>query len=148
MKLNEIKIGKVEAKGKRIAIVLPYFNEELGLQLLEKTKKELLQQKIAAKDIEIHRTLGALELPFTCQKILKAKGKKVDAIIALGIVIRGETAHFDLVNTTAHQGLMQVQLTHNVPIVFGILACENVEQVKQRLSKGGEFALTALLQTN
>lgn len=148
MKLNEIKIGKVEAKGKRIAIVLPYFNEELGLQLLENTKKELLQQKLAVKDIEIHRTFGTLELPFTCQKILKRKGKKVDAIIALGIVIRGETAHFDLVNTTAHQGLMQVQLNHNVPIVFGILACENVKQVKQRLSKGREFALTALLQTN
>lgn len=149
MQIGKRKEIKIDGKKLKIAIVLPYFNEELGLELLENTKKELLKNDIQEKNISLTRVAGALELPFACKKIAL---KKPDAIIALGIVIRGETSHFDLVTETAHQGLMKVQLKELVPVIFGILACENLKQVKDRISskglnKGQEFAQAALIQT-
>jgi 6,7-dimethyl-8-ribityllumazine synthase len=145
-KKTEIKIDGSKLK---IAIVLPYFNEELGLELLKNTKEELLKNNVQEKNISLTRVAGALELPFACKKIAL---KKPDAIIALGIVIRGETSHFDLVTETSHQGLMKVQLDETIPVIFGILACENLKQVKDRVSakglnKGKEFAQAALIQT-
>lgn len=140
---------KVDGKKLKIAVVLPYFNEELGLELFENVKKELIKNNVSEKNITLSRVAGALELPFACKKIAL---KKPDAIIALGIVIRGETSHYDLVTETAHQGLMKVQLEEVIPIIFGILACENLKQVKDRISskgldKGKEFAQAALIQT-
>ncbi|MBP9771119.1 6,7-dimethyl-8-ribityllumazine synthase [Candidatus Gracilibacteria bacterium] len=140
---------KVDGKKLKIAVVLPYFNEELGLELFENVKKELIRNNVSEKNITLSRVAGALELPFACKKIAL---KKPDAIIALGIVIRGETSHYDLVTETAHQGLMKVQLEEVIPIIFGILACENLKQVKDRISskgldKGKEFAQAALIQT-
>lgn len=140
---------KVDGKKLKIAIVLPYFNEELGLELFGNTKKELLANNVQEKNISLTRVAGALELPFACKKIAH---KKPNAIIALGIVIRGETSHFDLVTQTTHQGLMKVQLEETTPIIFGLLACENLKQVKDRVSskglnKGKEFAQAALIQT-
>ena len=72
---------------------------------------------------------------------------KPDAIIALGVVIRGETSHFELVTNTTYQGLMRIQLDTGIPISFGILACENIGQAKKRINKGREAAQAALLQT-
>ncbi len=140
---------KVDGRKLKIAIFLPYFNEELGLELFENTKIELLKNGVQEKNINLVRVAGALELPFACKKIAL---KKPDAIIALGIVIRGETSHYDLVTETTHQGLMKVQLKELVPVIFGILACENLKQVKDRVSakglnKGKEFAQAALIQT-
>ncbi len=140
---------KVDGKKLKIAVVLPYFNEELGLELFENVKKELIRNNVSEKNITLSRVAGALELPFACKKIAL---KKPDVIIALGIVIRGETSHYDLVTETAHQGLMKVQLEEVIPIIFGILACENLKQVKDRISskgldKGKEFAQAALIQT-
>lgn len=140
---------KVDGKKLKISVVLPYFNEELGLELFENVKKELIRNNVSEKNITLSRVAGALELPFACKKIAL---KKPDAIIALSIVIRGETSHYDLVTETAHQGLMKVQLEEVIPIIFGILACENLKQVKDRISskgldKGKEFAQAALIQT-
>ena len=140
---------KVDGKKLKIAVVLPYFNEELGLELFKNVKKELIKNNVSEKNITLSRVAGALGLPFACKKISL---KKPDAIIALGIVIRGETSHYDLVTETAHQGLMKVQLEEVIPIIFGILACENLKQVKDRISskgldKGKEFAQAALIQT-
>ena len=140
---------KVDGKKLKISVVLPYFNEELGLELFENVKKELLSNNVQEKNINLTRVAGALEIPFACKKLAM---KKPDAIIALGIVIRGETSHYDLVTETAHQGLMKIQLEEITPIIFGILACENLKQVKERISskgldKGKEFAQAALIQT-
>lgn len=131
-------------KNLKIAIVLPYFNEKLGLKLLKNAKKELIKNNVKEKNIAVIRVAGALEIPFACKKIAKTKP---DAIIALGVVIRGETSHFELVANTTFQGLMKVQLDTGVPISFGILACDNIEQAKKRVSKGREAAQAALLQT-
>ncbi|MCK9186894.1 6,7-dimethyl-8-ribityllumazine synthase [Candidatus Gracilibacteria bacterium] len=152
MTKNGIKEGiKVNGEKTKIAIVLPYFNEELGLEIFKNTKEELLKNYVQEKNIKLFRCAGTLEIPFICKKIIEKH--KPDAIIALGIVIRGETSHFDLVTQTTYDGLMSLQMTKNTPIIFGILACENEKQVKDRvlknkLNKGKEYAMAALLQTN
>lgn len=138
---------KFDGSTYKIAIVLPYFNESLGLELLENTIAELKNHKVS--DIEIVRVAGTLEIPYACQKTIQDRNP--DAIIALGIIIRGETSHYELVTETSHQGLMNIQLKHNTPIIFGLLGCENLKQAKARVSKDGlnkgkDAAQAALIQ--
>ncbi|MBI4234795.1 6,7-dimethyl-8-ribityllumazine synthase, partial [Candidatus Peregrinibacteria bacterium] len=150
--LKGTKSPEISIKGKslKIAIILPYFNEELGSELLKNIKEELLKNKVGKNNIKIHRVSGALELPFAAMKI--SENGKTDCIIALGIIIKGDTDHYDYVCKTTYNGLMQVQLIKKVPIIFGILTCANVKQAKVRvtksgLNKGKEIAIAALLQT-
>lgn len=145
--LKEIKIDGSKVK---VAIVLPYFNEELGLEMAENCKKTLLGYKVKEANISLTRVAGCLEIPYACLKI--NKNIKPDVIIAIGIVIKGETKHFDLVAETVHQGLMKLQIENWIPIIFGIIACDNVKQAKERVSenklnKGSEAAIAALIQT-
>lgn len=128
----------------KIAIILPYFNESLGLKLYEKTISELQKNQVSQKQITLFRTSGSLELPFAAQKIINRKNP--DVIIALGIVIRGKTSHYELVIGETYRGLMQVQLEAKKPIIFGVLGCENIKQVKERLDKGEDFASAAIIQ--
>lgn len=149
MKIAKTKFKKIDGSSLKITIVLPYFNEELGLELLENTKKELLANNVPEENIDIVRVAGALEIPFACKKIISTK--KPDAIIALGVIIKGETNHYDLVTKTSYQGIMQVQLETETPIIFGIIVAENVEQAKKRasftgLNKGKDAAQAALIQ--
>ncbi len=149
MQTKEFSHKKIDGKKLKIAIVLPYFNEDVGLMLLENTKKELLKNSVQEKNIHIIRVAGALEIPFACQKIIKKL--KPNAIIALGVVIRGETTHYKLVTENTYSGLMEVQLKTGIPISFGILACENRKQAIERASlkgqnKGAKAAYAALLQ--
>ena len=141
---------KINGERLQIAIILPYFNESLGQELLENTAEELKANQVKEENIKVARVAGALELPFAAQKLIEKHNP--DAIIALGIVIRGETSHYDHVIDTTFDGLMSVQLKHNTPISFGILTCENLEQVKARinknqLNKGKQIAQAALIQT-
>lgn len=147
MKLNTSvkKIGKSTNKNLKIAILLPRFNDILGQKLLLNTQNEL--KELGVKNIQIYRVPGALELSFAALKI--ALSKKFHAIIALGIVIRGRTKHFDLVVETAYQGLMEVTLDEDTPIIFGVLAVENEKQAIERIeikkmNKGKEFAQAAV----
>lgn len=148
MKLNkstQIKLRKSTNKSLKIAIILPRFNDVLGQKLLLNTRNEL--KELGVKNVQIYRVPGALELPFAAQKI--ALSKKYNAIIALGIVVRGETKHFDLVTEHSHSGLMQVSLTNKLPIIFGVLAVENEKQAIERveetkMNKGKEFAQAAV----
>lgn len=138
----------IDGASLKIAIVLPYFNEKLGLELLQNAKEELAKHGV--KDIEVIRTAGALEIPFACQKIIEKQ--KPDAIIALGAIIKGETSHYDMVCNTTYSGINTVQLKHNTPIIYGILTCDNMEQAKHRsgkdgLNKGKQSAQAALIQT-
>lgn len=144
MKLNQSTIKKTK-KPLNIAIILPRFNDELGGELLENTVDELAA--LGVKSTQLYRVPGALELPYAAFKI--AKSKKYDAIIALGIVIRGETKHFDIVTEVSHQGLMEVNLDEDVPVIFGVLAVENKKQAVERvradkMNKGAEFARAAV----
>ena len=149
MKLNETNI-KIDGSNLNIVIILPFFNEKLGLELLENTKKELLNNNVKEDNIRVIRVNGSLEIPLACKKIIIKE--KPDAIIALGVIIRGETSHYDLVTEESYRGIMQVQLETGTPISFGILGCENLDQAQERISKdklnkGKDAAIAALIQS-
>ncbi len=150
MKIDKTEI-KINGSKLKICIVLPYFNESIGLELCKNAKEELLANKVPEKNIKIVRTAGALEVPFACLKIIEKE--KPDAIIALGAIIRGETSHYDQVCTESYRGITDIQLKTGIPISFGILTCENINQAKERaskkgLNKGKDAALAALIQTS
>lgn len=152
MKTNKKSEKSIKIDGSRlkIAIVLPYFNENLGLEMLKNAKEELLRNKVKPSNIKLVRVSGALEIPLACKKII-AKYKP-NAIVALGVVIEGKTKHFDLVCETTYKGIMKVQLGNNIPISFGVLACKTEKQARERVSKKGlnkgrDAALAALIQT-
>lgn len=130
-------------KNLKIVILLPYFNEKYGLKLYKNTEETL--KKHGIKNIKLIRVAGALELPFAAQKIIKKT--KPNAVIALGVVLKGETSHYELVCSETFRGLMDVQLKLETPIIFGVLTCKTEKQVKKRLNRGKEFAEAALLTT-
>lgn len=149
MKLNQSKSAKAlktaSKKTLRIAIILTRFNDELGTELYENTVKQL--KKLGVKKIDLYRVPGALELPFAALQI--AKKEKHDAIIALGLVVRGETKHFDLVCEQTYTGLMEINTDEDTPVIFGVLAVENKKQAldrirADRMNKGEEFANAAV----
>ena len=144
MKKTATKKSPVK-KTLRIAIILSKFNEELATELSENTIKQL--KKLGVKKIDLYRVPGALELPFAAMKV--AKKEQHDAIIALGIVMRGETKHFDLVCEQTYAGLMEINTDEEMPVIFGVLAVENRKQALDRIradkmNKGAEFAQAAV----
>jgi len=124
----------------KIVILLPRFNEEYGLKLLDSTIKTLNKNKI--KNIQTIRVPGALEIPFAALKAIKKS--KPNVVIALGIILKGETDHYEYVSSETFRGLMDVQLKTETPIVFGVLTCRTEKQVKDRLDNGKWFAETAI----
>jgi len=127
----------------KIVVLLPYFNEKYGLKLYKNTERTL--KKFGVKKIKLIRVPGALELPFAAQRAIKSE--KPNAVIALGVVLKGQTTHYELVCNETFRGLMDVQLKFNTPIIFGILTCKTEKQVKERLSRGEEFAEAAIIQS-
>lgn len=150
MKFGETFERKLDGSKMKVTIILPTFNEELGMKLLDNTAEELVKNGVKKENIKIIRVAGVMEIPFIAK--LEAKDDfKSNVIIALGIVIKGSTDHYELVINTSHNGLMQVQLETGIPIIFGILACKTPEQAIQRVEqgnhdKGKEYAHAALMQ--
>jgi len=130
-------------KNLKIAILLPYFNEKYGLKLYKNTEETL--KKHGIKNIKLIRVPGALELPFAAQKIIKKDRPNV--VIALGVVLKGETSHYELVCNETFRGLMDIQLKLETPIIFGVLTCKTEKQVRERLNRGKEFAEAAIVQS-
>lgn len=150
MKNLQTSLPKINGSKLKISIVLPYFHDQLGQQLLSNCLEELKVNQVSEKKIKVIRVAGAFEIPYACQ--ITAKKDKPDAIIALGIIIKGATPHFELIAESCHQGLMQVQLTTGVPISAAVLTCNNLKQVQERvaknkLNKGKEAAQAALIQS-
>jgi len=149
MKIKETTpLPQITGKGLKIDLILPRFNESLGLKLLDNTEKYLLKYGVNEEDIAITRVPGTLEIPYIAKKILTLPDPP-NAIIALGLVIRGETTHYDYVCKTTINAIMNLNLTYNTPIITGILTVENEQQAKDRinekkLNKGKEFALAAI----
>lgn len=142
----EIK-SMIEAPMGKIAIVASRFNEIIVNQLITGAENGLTLHGVLVDQIEIMKVPGAYEIPFMCQQAAKT-GRYV-GIIALGAVIRGDTAHFDYVAGPCAQGLMQVQLQTGIPITFGVLTTENMEQAFARAggavgNKGTEAAVGLL----
>ena len=131
----------------RVALLAARFNSLVTEQLLEGAREHLLDQGVSAGRIAVYRVPGAWELPQAAQQI--ANSGKHDALVAIGCVIRGETAHFELVAAQANEGLGQVALAAPIPVVFGVLATDDAEQAMARASRdaadqGAEFAQAAL----
>jgi len=124
----------------KITILLPEFNEKYGSKLLNSTIKSLESNGI--KNPKIIRVPGALELPFAALK--EIKNNKPNVLIALGVVIQGETDHYEHVCTQTFRGLMDVQLQTETPIVFGVLTCKTENQAVDRIENGKWFAETAI----
>jgi len=131
----------------RVGIVCSRFNEFVVNALLEGAQRGLKARGVREKNIETHWVPGAFEIPVMAR--LMAVSQKFDALVALGAVIRGETAHFEYVAGPCAEGIMQVQLETLIPIGFGVLTVENVEQAAARsrpddTNKGFEAAQVAL----
>lgn len=115
--------------------------------LLDGCRQALVDSGVADEDITLVRVPGAWELPLACQHMIAAGG--VDAVIALGAVVRGETAHFQFISGECARGLMQLSAETGLPVAFGVLTPENGEQARYRAdpgrgNKGREAALAAL----
>lgn len=135
----------------KIAIVASQFNESIVEKLLDHCIKTLKKSGILLENIEVIWVPGAFEIPLMCQKT--ALSHEVDAIITLGAVIRGDTPHFEYVCEGCVQGIMNVQLKTALPILFGILTCDNEEQAIARSSndknnKGYQCAIAAIDMIN
>lgn len=144
IKINE---GKLSGNAKRFAIVYSRFNEFIGEGLLKSSIDCLIKHGVNESNIEIVKVPGAFEIPAAAERL--AAKKKFDAIICLGVIIRGATPHFDYVASAASSGIAQVSLKHSVPVIFGVLTTENIEQAIERAgskagNKGWDSALTAI----
>ena len=133
--------------GARIAVLVSRFNTEITEELRRGCVEGLTDQGVAADDIDIYHVPGAWELPQAALRV--AAKKRHDAIIALGCVIRGETAHFDYVAGEAARGLGEVARVLDIPLLFGVLTTDTVEQAQARAgrtegNKGRELAVSAL----
>jgi 6,7-dimethyl-8-ribityllumazine synthase len=141
---NPEESGKIDANGLKFAIVVARFNSAITLKLLEGAREAL--KKAGAAGVEVFDVPGAFELPLAAKRL--AHGD-YSAIIALGAVIRGETPHFDYVAGEAARGLQQVALECNIPVAFGVLTTDTMEQAAARAggdygNKGYDAAMTAI----
>ena len=140
-------------KGLRVAIVWSRFNEELVRVLLTACDKQLVELGVAAEDIDVVSVPGALEIPLALQALALERrgfaGRRYDALVALGCVVRGETFHFEIVATESARGILDVQLETGVPIANGVLTTDNEAQAAQRAPvKGAESARVAIEMAN
>ena len=128
--------GKLVSKEIKIGIVASRFNEFITTKLLSGAMDGLLRHDVAEKDIAVAWVPGAFEIPLIAAKM--AKSGKYDAVICLGAVIRGATRHYDYVCNEVSKGIAAVSLESGVPVMFGILTTENIEQAIERAgTKGG-----------
>jgi len=134
--------GSPHGTRKRIAIVLSRFNGDVTNRLLESALAELERAGIEREHVTVMPVPGAFELPLGAMAL--AKTRRYVAIVALGCVIRGETAHFEYVAGEAASGLQLAALETGVPVAFGVLTTENLDQAMARADKGAEAVRTAL----
>lgn len=143
--------GNLIAQGLKIAIIAARFNEFITGKLVSGAIDGLHRHGALESDIEIAWVPGAFEIPLIAQKM--ALSKKYDAVICLGAVIRGATPHFDLVSNEVSKGIAQVGLQTGVPIIFGVIATDSIEQAIERAgtkagNKGFDAAMTAIETAN
>ena len=148
---TELNRGDVSAAGRTFAIVVSRWNDEYTSKLADGAVEALKDAGADADAIDIFHVPGAFELPVASLKA--AKSREYSAVIALGVVIRGDTPHFEYVAGQAAAGLMQASMQTGVPVMFGVITADNIEQVVARCgekadNKGYEAALSALETAN
>ncbi|MFH2122340.1 MAG: 6,7-dimethyl-8-ribityllumazine synthase [Pseudomonadota bacterium] len=143
--------GNLKADGKKFAIIVARFNSFISEKLLEGALDTLVRSGALEEDIDVARVPGAFEIPLIAKKM--ASSQKYDAVICLGVVIRGATPHFDVVVNEVSKGSAQVGLETGVPVLFGVLTTETIEQAIERSgtkagNKGAEVAVAAIEMAN
>ena len=143
--------GMFEGKGLKVAIVASRFNEFITTKLVGGAEDCLLRHGVNADDISLAWVPGAFEIPLIAKKL--ADSKKYDAVICVGAVIRGDTSHYDLVCNESAKGIAQVELATGIPVLFGVITTENIEQAIARAgskagNKGYDCALSAIEMVN
>ncbi|MCS7182561.1 MAG: 6,7-dimethyl-8-ribityllumazine synthase [Thermoanaerobaculum sp.] len=139
--------GHLNAGGLRFALLLSRFNSLVGERLLEGALDCLLRHGAQEEDLTVVRVPGAWELPLAAARL--ARTRQFHAVIALGVLIRGETPHFDVIAAECAKGLAQVALEQQLPISFGVLTCDTMDQALERAggkagNKGWDAALAAV----
>lgn len=141
--------GKLQAKGLKIGIVVSRFNQFISERLLEGALDTLTKLGAEQSDISIYKVPGSFEIPFLAKKL--AKEKKVDGIACLGALIRGDTPHFDFLSAEVTKGLAQIAMEEGIPVSFGILTVDTIEQGIERAGakagNKGSDAVFSLVET-
>ncbi|MBS5451191.1 MAG: 6,7-dimethyl-8-ribityllumazine synthase [Coriobacteriia bacterium] len=143
--------GKVVSQGIKVGIVAARFNEFIVSKLLDGALDALRRHDVADDDVAVAWVPGAFEIPLVAQKM--AQSGRYDAVIALGAVIRGATSHYDYVCSEVSKGVAQTALKTGVPVMFGVLTTENIEQAIERAgtkagNKGFDCATGAIEMVN
>ena len=143
--------GKLNGSGLKIGIVAARFNEFIVSKLVSGAQDCLYRHNVAKEDIELAWVPGAFEIPLIASKM--AKSGKYDAVICLGAVIRGATSHYDYVCSEVSKGIANVSLSSDIPVMFGVLTTDNIEQAIERAgtkagNKGYDCALGAIEMVN
>jgi len=148
MKIYE---GKLSADGIKVGIVVARFNEFITSKLLSGALDCLKRENVAESDIEVAWVPGAFEIPLIASRM--AASGRYDAVICLGAVIRGNTSHYDYVCSEVSKGIAHVSLSSGIPVMFGVLTTDNIEQAIERAgtkagNKGAECAHGAIEMVN
>lgn len=143
--------GKLVSRDIKVGIVVARFNEFITSKLLSGAMDGLIRHEVAQEDVEVAWVPGAFEIPLIAQKM--AESGKYDAVICLGAVIRGATSHYDLVCNEAAKGVAQVGLKTGVPVLFGVVTTDTIEQAIERAgtkagNKGYDCATSAIEMVN
>jgi 6,7-dimethyl-8-ribityllumazine synthase len=134
--------GELDGTRRGIAIVAARFNGEITTRMLDSALEQLAELGVSSESITVMPVPGAFELPLAAMAL--AKTRRYSCIVALGCVIRGETPHFDYIAAEAASGLQLAALETGVPVAFGVLTVESIEQAEARVAKGAEAVRTAL----
>jgi 6,7-dimethyl-8-ribityllumazine synthase len=145
--MSTVTEGLLNASGRRFAIVASRFNELIGKKLLEGAIDCLIRHNGQQENISIVWVPGAFEIPLIAQKL--AKSGEFDAVICLGAVIRGNTPHFEYIAAEVSKGIASISLKQEVPVIFGILTTDTIEQAVERAgtksgNRGWDAALSAI----
>jgi len=143
--------GKLVGKNLKIAIVVSRFNDFITGRLLEGAKDTLIRHEVESDQIDVAYVPGAFEIPLVAKKL--AQKGEYDAVITLGCVIRGATSHYDYVCNEVAKGVSKANDVSDVPVIFGILTTESIEQAVERAgtkagNKGSEAAVSAIELAN
>jgi 6,7-dimethyl-8-ribityllumazine synthase len=139
--------GSLAARGRRFAVAVSRFNGVVTAKLLDGALAAFRRHDVAEDDVEVAWTPGAFELPLAAKRLAESEG--FDAVVCLGAVIRGETAHFDLVAGECARGIQRVALETGIPCLFGVLTTDTVAQAMDRAggehgNKGWDAAIAAI----
>jgi 6,7-dimethyl-8-ribityllumazine synthase len=149
--MAKIVEGQLDAKGLKTAIIISRFNDFIGGKLVGGAIDAMVRHGADENDIHVYKVPGAFEIPLTAKKL--ALAKKYDAVICLGVVIRGSTPHFDYIAAEVSKGVAAVGLETETPIIFGVLTTDTIEQAIERSgskagNKGWDAANAAIEMVN